>query len=82
MLKLCCLLADLVRLGVEKKKKSCCNPNAAKIVCLFLFGIVMPVLCVILPVYARYVLYADSIVTFAASDMRNSIVVLGLNGFG
>lgn len=46
------------------------NSTAAKILHLIIFGIVLPCLCICIPVYAKYVLYADSVITLGASDMR------------
>ncbi|XP_046436834.1 uncharacterized protein LOC124188322 isoform X2 [Daphnia pulex] len=46
------------------------NSTAAKIVHLIVFGIALPTLFIVVPVYAKYVLYADTVVTFGASDMR------------
>lgn len=46
------------------------NSAAAKIIHLILFGILLPCLCIVIPVYAKFILYADSVVTFGASDMR------------
>ena len=44
--------------------------SAAKIFHLILFGIILPAACIVIPVYAKYVLYADTVVAFGASDMR------------
>ncbi|KAI9555307.1 hypothetical protein GHT06_017822 [Daphnia sinensis] len=46
------------------------NSTAAKILHLIIFGILLPTLFIVIPVYAKYVLYADTVVTFGASDMR------------
>jgi len=46
------------------------NSTAAKIIHLIVFGIALPTLFIVIPVYAKYVLYADTVVTFGASDMR------------
>lgn len=37
---------------------------------MILYGILLPTLCIVVPVYAKYVWYAESVVTFGASDMR------------
>ena len=54
----------------KRKSTPLWKSSPVKMVCLCCFGVMVPVLCIVVPVYARYILYADSIVTFAASDMR------------
>lgn len=68
----------LIDLYITSLVLTCClggrcsllNSTAAKILHLIIFGILLPCLCICIPVYAKYVLYADSVITLGASDMR------------
>ena len=38
--------------------------------CWCCLGVILPIMCVFVPVYARHVLYVDSVISLTASDMR------------
>ncbi len=54
----------------EPSESRCWNWASIRLIRLCCFGILFPILCIVLPIYARYVLYAESLVPLAASDMR------------
>lgn len=68
----CQLVITFSIMDIDRTSGRCslCNSTAAKILHLIVFGIALPTLFIVVPVYAKFVLYADTVVTFGASDMR------------
>lgn len=37
---------------------------------MIVFGVILPTLCIVIPIYAKFITYADTRIAFGASDMR------------